>query len=463
MIENKKLADSNYQLYAQAITEANLLIKEREETFASIMEAIEQLEESRITFSKALLEKQLKITNTIANLYAQSSSGILLIVSKADTKIDFEKAFCISPEYADPFALLQYIPCKKYKLIEQLTTDSNSINEQEESKSIIKEFFINLQNKDTIAVEDVGAVNEELKEAKARYEFALLLEQLATGPLVVDIRCYNLLLELSNVLLTEFKKCKDENYGVLESILTISRRIFTSNIHKKEFLYLEVIKHEIWQDISIWDKCIDYIINTKLELLKNKEQHGKKKFSKLFTKMKTVLGFKSTKIAPKVMTEEDECGVWKYANNTLNQFGYHLSSSHINIKEALLLYKEYGNKYGIPNDRIAEHELDLRSYQQLPSLYKKKKEMYYKRFISRYKKYVKKKPFLFSIAIKFIGDKITLRNILILNKLIYKKLKLSIFRQVLIRLNIKVSIEQRLNIWSQILNLVKLLISNREI
>eukprot|EP00826_Nyctotherus_ovalis_P034022 TRINITY_DN2788_c0_g1_i3.p1 TRINITY_DN2788_c0_g1~~TRINITY_DN2788_c0_g1_i3.p1 ORF type:complete len:628 (-),score=156.05 TRINITY_DN2788_c0_g1_i3:882-2765(-) len=457
MVEAKKVADQKYQVYIQATTDTNSLIKEREDSFISVMEAIEQLEESRLNFSRTLLAKHLHTTANIASLYVQSSATLSSALSKIDSKVEFDREFNKSIKSEKAFDILRYIPSKQYQGLnagEQLSTEeSNSMSELEESKGIIKEFLHNLQHGKIME----QGVTEQLKEDKSRHEFALLLEQTVTGPLTVNEDIYEVILKYCNVLLDEFAACKDNNCTVLESILASSRRIFNKCPHKKEFLYLEIIKHKIWRDIEVWRKLIDHSIDIKLRHVKGiggKEMHGRQKFGKLFSKMKTAFGFKSAKITPKLMNEEDEAVIWKLVINVLSHFAYYLSSSCIEFSSMIALCKDYEATYGIPGDRMAELELDLKACQALPQLYEKKKDKYYRRFVGRCKKYGKKKPFLLSMTIKFIGEKSTLRNLLLLNRMMYSKLKIPIFRQVLVKLRAKMDIRHRLSIWSQILNTV---------
>ena len=113
---------------------------------------------------------------------------------------------------------------------------------------------------------------------------------------------------------------------------------------------------------------------------------------------------------------------------------------------------------------MAELELELNRCQQLPVITGKKKDIHLKRFIAKCKKYGKKGPYILGMVVKYVDDKLTLRNMLLLNKIIYSKIKICVFRQVLINLSVKMSIPARVQIWAQILDVViflyKLLISH---
>lgn len=499
-IKLRKDCENLYKNFTESANYANSLIEKSEKMYTDLMESMEQIEESRSAFTKTLLAKHLKFTEEIASAYKSKIDSMNSAISKIDggndlrlflgeildskqtTFVPIEMVnFPIKESETDLMGSEQELggETDSTKSIGDLLEDYfarpapvSLASHKEEAKISFEEAFINLQDGKNLTLEQKVTIIEKLNTPTGRQTFCQLLSQLTNNLIIVTENSYQSVLEFCNHLLTEFVTNRDNNYDILQTILIASRKILADFGDRKEFMYQQLVKHGIWQEMDVWKILIDSSIKYKITQAKEIRARQKKRdqskipekpvsFANLFGKVKDVVAFGVAKILPQTSAEAEfeasddfEILVSRAALNVLNIYSYYLSTPYIKLERVLRLYRNYVKEYNIPDDKMVELELELRRCQNTPINNGRKKETHLKKFIAKCKKYGKKGPYILSMCVKFIGDKQTLRNLLILSKLVYEKIKIPVFRQVLMGLNIKISIQARVKIWSQILDVV---------
>jgi len=442
-----------YELYKEyniSVSTANSQIRRHEKDFISLVESIEGIEESRISFSVTLLTKYFRFIDHIVSLYSLKSQSIKSAISRM--QYQFPGINKLSPDY--PFTLIKQLshnfPVHSLKgdtSGESFKSDTEFF--KEESKNALETLFDGLQGGEQITADDKLNAIDWMSTMEARGYFASMLKAFSLEFPVLSKEDYQTILELCNYLLTEWIAKNDNNVDILNNLLLASRGILKQTDGTKEFLYTQLIRHGIWQENDIWRKLIDKSIKVRISHIKmtqDKKAQGRS-LAGLFSKMKSAVTTGMTKMIIKEDTSESLES--KGAISVLSHFCYYLSNPAIDINKIIKMYKDYANAYDISQKRFGDLKIELMRCQKEPSSVLDKVKEHFKRIESKNKKYGK--FFILSSVVKYLGDKITLRNLLLLNKKSYKVLKIKVFRQVLMKLDIKISIGNHMKIWEQIL------------
>jgi len=450
-----EIAES-YKKYAHTTAKANLVIKKQEKTFMLVIAEIERMESNRIELTKNLLMKHLKLLDQLAKTLISNTQHIESEILKISSKMSLQKSF-FNDHLFHPIMRIPYINCdtpqKKTRKNIPLFLHSEStpkllrnnkwgsfLDSSRNNVDLAKIFDTIKDNRYFTEKERANLANL-FNSSDAFIQFSNLLDKLATNPIILKRKAHQSLIEVYNTFLTNYTKNRENNPRVLNSILLASRKIMNE---EKEFLYSEIFSHYIWQDMELWRRIIDDEIEIECTKEVNKKTN---KLGDFFNKMKTAVTNGMAKILQAGNIESSN----KSAIDVLNTFTYYLSNPCINTGKVLKLYKEYGRKYGISKERLSEFELDLRQCQRLSV---KLHRHLYKEKIKKAERYGNERIHILAISVKFIGNKIILRSLLLLSRSVNKMMRVKIYRQVLIKMNVKMNIRQRLKIWLQILDLV---------
>jgi hypothetical protein len=474
--EARRETYESFQNYCLSVKEGNALIKKHENNFFFIVNSIEDIEESKNEFYKQLLLKYTKFIDQVIAMYTQRSKGIKGFLSKAAYRPDIKSHLRnFSSTTKDPFLFLYRVkfnftsPSYEMTKLKIPLPEKHSLTDdlyyKTEYDCILTKAFNSLKAGNSFTPEEKTDIIERLKSPKDRMQFSTFLQHFtATSQVVISEPEAKSLLELCNHLLDESLEKKEISPYVLNELLNASRKIIVKLEDCKKSLYSYLIKHNIWKEIDIWKLLIDdsirakieYIKERKAEKMKNEEAEGG--IVGIFSKVKNTVSVGVSKILPEGIIGSDSIQ-WESVLDILSQFCFYLSTPRLDFNSILNMYIGYIKEYSIPKVVLRDLVLKLMKCQKTPNC-SITKDVYINNYTVKGQMYQKKKAFALSLAIKYINDKVILRSILLLSKFLNTKLKVKVFRQVLIHLKIKVSVQQRISIWTQLLNIVRVY-SNR--
>ena len=200
---------------------------------------------------------------------------------------------------------------------------------------------------------------------------------------------------------------------------------------------------EIWKDINVWKNIINISIEEKYNIFRRKEE---RKLLRLKNNDKEAM---QNIITPKIPLKIDN-----EILIILTDFINHLIDFKIDIKEIENIMDEFSKKYSLSKFHYFEIKINLIIFKTNNII----KEKYKSKILKCSDKLLKRTDndkILSSIilSIKYM-NKMTLRNILILNKNSYKVLKIHVFKYLLTRSKYTIPVSLHYQIWKQILNIV---------
>ncbi len=147
------------------------------------------------------------------------------------------------------------------------------------------------------------------------------------------------------------------------------------------------------------------------------------------------------------------------AAQVLNQYVFYFSNLHVKFEKAKELLRHFGEAYGVDLEKIYEMELSLKASQP----FRRPEEVLYHEQRSEAIKAKHKRRLAkcgdskvclcMNLALPYVADPRTLRNLLLLSRKLYFGLKHRIFSRVLMGLGSRLSLPARTQIWLQILGL----------
>ena len=460
MRELRSITYSAYLNYSQAVANGNILLKDYEIHFLSIIASIEITEKNRNEYYKQTITKYLAHIDKLIAIYTQKAKLIKGEIQKIGLNLGLKAYFeSLSQSVRNPFMPMV---CDNYNFmsptLEMANTnfdfprkDPNEVNSLEDKEYFTIEFkcslkiFFNKFNEGIIQQEEVKDILNHLSIPKDRFTFSLFLNGFNDNELILNETQYQVLLELCNHLMTKY--LHEENPNTLNLLLEASRKIVVKTEEVKQPFYLQLVNHKIWQDIGIWKRLIDAAIK---DMLANKTRKVKEKKGFLGTFKKAV----TTNVSKLIPGSKGE--IKEVTLEVLQQYCYYLSTSKIELRRVSELYKSYLHEFTTPKLILIDLVTKLMKCQKNPMNNIKLKDVFVNKFKKRCEKYETKGCFALSLAVEYINEKGTLRNMLLLSKYLYKMLRGKIFRQVLVKLNYKITLQQRLKIWIQILDIVSL-------
>eukprot|EP00826_Nyctotherus_ovalis_P042724 TRINITY_DN4439_c0_g2_i2.p1 TRINITY_DN4439_c0_g2~~TRINITY_DN4439_c0_g2_i2.p1 ORF type:complete len:422 (-),score=71.13 TRINITY_DN4439_c0_g2_i2:857-2122(-) len=417
------------------------------------------MERDCVEFNKSLLIKHFKLVDQVARCCIDKTQCVEAEVLKVSSKVSLKK-WLLNDTLFQP---ILRIPCsnteisRSFTLLHSESTSKLFKKNSSEEIELDEVFNIIKNNKSFTAKQRTGIANL-FNSPDACIKFSAQLDKFTAAPTLLPGKAYQSLTEACPLLLASCTKRKDANPQTLNTVLQASRKVVNE---QKEFLYTQIAYHYIWQDVEVWRKIIDFAIEREAGGAKEagkKAEQGNNKLGDFFNRMKDAVSIGVNKILQATHLNGGDAASTKSAIHVLNNFCYYLSSPSINIGKVLKLYEEYGRRYNISKERLDEFKLDLCQCQRLSAkLYIRQDEGN----IKKAGRYGNRRIHILARTTKYIADKKTLRNLLLLSRSVNKMMRVKVFRQVLINVNLNVTIKQRLSIWFQILDLVILVVSIR--
>jgi len=438
--EKKDKMYSTMEEYRQSLDLYNKMVDDKLKEYGTLAEIMLQLDENRIEQVKTVLKKHTQWLELIAKCFINRTASFELAIDSIDPRYDTD-SFITENESHNLNTLFFPLRYEKYlyknPAIESFETFPGN-------SSPLRIDFDNgiaiLTASGTVSLEQKTRLIEHLHKSEGREIFGEILANITQPLYISSINALKELGELINYMLNIYMMNKLSNYEILLVVINASRNIYTKVNGKVQFLYLVVSRNSIWKDINLWKELINFSINQSTEdMQSDRESTPKSKTKKgLMIKFRSALNKMFVKEDTK--TREKDWGNKKVmssvAFNVLVQYAIFLANYHVSILNAKHLVLYYGKKYEVEPSKIKEVELDLMTLQHLPKI---KKESKGNSKVNAIKK-----------AIPYIKDKNLLRNILLINKETYNKVKAKVYRQVLNTFN--VTLDVRKEIWEQLFN-----------
>ena len=477
-MESKEATDRLYLNYKNAVKDGNAIIHKQEKEYNNLIQSIERIERARIELGKTLIIRHYKYINQLARIHIDKQQIIESSIQKINTKVTLQPLFKPNENPFLPLSYTKYIPepiiqnSNVTNLLELLdfdfvnpispeptTADTTTFTNKSTESLTLPQVFNKLKSGIGLTSEESENVGNLLNTSEGCLEFVGLLSKFTRYPITLKGEAYQSLSSCCYYLLTSCLNSGEVDPYVLNIVLEASRQVALALEDEKEFLYLQIVQHSIWQSIDVWRAVINSAIENRIscnkEISKKKEVKDKSKFRDMFNKVKgAVTGGVSILLQTKD-TEEDvsvyDTTVWRGTLYVLNSFCYYLSTPYIDQNQVIQLYREFAKKYNIPKEKLRELEQELGKCQ---NELKDRAVTKCIRKLKQRKKYCKPELHILAMTIKFINNKILLRHILTLGKNANRVLKLKVYRQVLVRLNLNLSLKLRIEIWSSLLNIV---------
>ena len=458
MLDLKLITEGDFGDYKNDVERANKLIRVKCTECHNLIESMLQLEEGRIEFEKEVIQKNLKSAENIAQTYIDKINSINTVLDCVNSSSDI-KLFLNSFSNTRANSLFSAIDCYKVRLeLENMDPSLGTSNERGvgDMKKIIIEGIRTLLNGDTLSLEQKAMVIEQLHKPSGKEMLANVLFTIKQ-PKQVDSEVFKVFTELLTCLLTAFMLDKDSNNNVLMAVLSSSRMIYTKIEGKIRYLFIDLIRHGIWQEIDRWKSLIKNCIErkvkeTRIVVLQQKIDMETKDKRGLLKKLKNTYLFNVKRIPES--DEEMYKIVSSSAEQVLDLFVFHFANLRINFFQAHRLLKHFGSTYGLSNLKMHKLGLSLKAAQPLLT----EDIDYPKEFAAQRKVERKLRKFdgshlLFCIGqcIPFVSCGKDLLSLLLISKQSYHVMKIPIFKHLLLELNVDISTTQRVQIWEQVI------------
>lgn len=483
-VELKEATERLYLKYKNAVKSGNAVIHRQERECGVLVQSIEGIEKARIELGKSLIAKHYKCISQLAKLHIEKSQSLENSVHKVNPKVALQPLFKPGENPFLPLSCAVYTAesfsggqtGKTGNLLEDFdfdytgpsdvvesTVDTNanaSASLFEDCQLNIVEAFAKIKSNKGLAMEERASIMSQLNSSESRSEFIEQLTKFTKHPISLKEEAYYSLSSCCYHLLTAYANSKEPDAYALNVILAASRQVTFSAEGEREFLYTQIVQHNIWQRMDTWKAVIRFAVenriayNREVSGRKSEKSKDKSKLRDMFNKMKGAVTGGVAKMLQAKDTEEvaeDDSAVWRGALYILNLFCYYLSTPYINLKQILRLYQELGKQYNVPKDKLSELKQELAKCQ---NELKDRPASKCIRKLKQRKKYTSPTFHILAMAIKFIEDKAVLRSILILNKRASRVLRLKVYRQVLVRLGVELPLKERLQVWGRVLDIV---------
>jgi len=481
VIEKKTKHDQDQEKYKNSVSESNKTLELKMKEYDTLGETLLQLDESRVGLMKSLLTKHVKYMEQIAQSFISKITNMKNIIECINAQSDTELFVSENENLAlNPlFIPLEYEPYAyknpEIEAVGPVPAKLKGPPEESKGNDVIRlafeEAIICITDAKALTIEQRTMLIEYLHKNEGREAFADILSNISRPMCINSIESFRNMSEIVNYLLNTYMMDSVPDDEILTIVINVSRLVYCIVDGKKQFLYSAIYTNSIWQDIARWRELINLAIQQKVEELQETAMRRKAMMNQnlispeskksIIRRFKKAFGgiFASPEKEPAIKQElNDKKLISSAAMNVLFYYTAILVNYRVKTNEAKMLVRYFGKMYGVEKIKLCEAELDLMILQPLHSVNLKTnmKEKWVKvqeKIDRKYKGNLK--AMILAKTIKFINDKQTLRNIMLLSKEIKEIIRIPIFKQVLAKLQLKMPIKIRGQIWSQILETSK--------
>ena len=453
VIKQKQKTEELMSKYLNLLNNTNKVIEEKAKENEKIAEAMLQLDEGRIEMLKLVFEKFVRYIEELGNTFIARAKSARSAIKSIDA-LDDIKVFVSKNENQPLSFLLIPLDYEKYNYRNPYLEKANLMeevgkkrlkNDNEDSDDIrlaYEQAIISLIEDKPLLLEEKTKLIEHLHKKKGRKVFSELLATITEPVFVSSKESFKNIGQLINYMLNIYLMEQEYDYEALLAVLNTSKNIYSIIDGKNKFLCSLIESNEIWKDIERWKGAIELSIR-KQTLEFDKPNKGivnrfKNAFGQVFTSPDQEEKKENSRIAANVIS------------GILSKYATLLGMFHIDSEEAKTILREFAFKYKLDSVRMCDVELSLKSLQPLSlnSIEQVCGDAGIKR-LSKYKK--NEKVLLLALAIPYIENKETLRNVLLLNTEIYKEIKNTVFKYVLKLYSLPMN--TRAQIWMQLLDI----------
>ncbi|CAG9332307.1 unnamed protein product [Blepharisma stoltei] len=326
--------------YEKSVIEMNECLDEYENVMPSIMEALQQSEESRIIFVKSTLERYSKQYAKYENGVWETIEELNAVVGNINSEMDirvFVEANRSKDEINKREEFLSYEAWKKInqntdinKPEYQLAIDETDQIQDNELVKIVLSHLIPQNSRESPARSSLSEdsnidsnyyvkLSELLHTCNGRDLFCDMLDSWKSNGFLQS-RKITQLAALIKSMLTSMMTDDDEDPITFWKIVVLSHEYYTEDSGKKrKYLSQFINSHTIWNEASRWIQAIGCAIQTKLEADKaSLEKSRKRKRKGLFNSLKKLANNALKKDVP------EERAIKSAAFMIISQFNYHM-------------------------------------------------------------------------------------------------------------------------------------------
>ena len=342
----------------------------------------------------------------------------------------------------------------------------NKNHKKDKDFEILKGIFIKLLNDNKVDNFDdlCPKILEIFHVSHGRKLLNSILEKISTNIILQKQESFDQISIIINYCLNAYLLEKDTDNILLFNILIISRFIiYKSSEGKKIALFKKIKEHQIWQEQERWVPILDDLLKVKIPLFKianenikknNQDALSKRKLSNRGSKLLNSI----TSIFSKNRQEEEEFELSKknFVYDTLANFSYILSLTHLSKEQCFFILFQIGTKYSLISQKITDLFLEYSSNHQISD----------KDSPIKIKKHSNKNEgvnVIINNCILFVSQKSTLLSLLLLSKKIKHNFTIKIYKHLLFRINNPIKLEDKLKIWDIIIDINSINIGNYEI
>jgi len=421
--------------YKETLRTSNTIIEEKMGEHKILTAMMLQYDEERVATLKALFRNYKEALNKLEGIFHQLANIIKDIIDVK--RIDDADSLINSYNEQSTDSLFLPLEYEKYPYTK------NTLGILEDDIKIVKGHIKQENTLDDIANKvAISLVNPKVKisigmKADVIKSKELLIEKLIYFEEEIEVLSmdsFNNMGDIINCILNEYRKENIFNPWNILVVIDASNKFYFKKKEKKIYLRSLIASNLIWQYKKLWYNIIQNEIDRKVENdhveLVSYEDKVKKKNKAKVGKIVNV----REEAKHKVMSLKNPYDI-------IRKYSILLPSLYVNSNLSKELIRHFGKVHKIDLERVFRTELAISVLKPLLFPQSLKKHS-----ITNYNT----KTIAITLCIPYVKDKLTLRDILLLNKDIYNKTKKQIFKRILEEN--KLSKRIRGYIWSQILN-----------
>eukprot|EP00826_Nyctotherus_ovalis_P036575 TRINITY_DN3257_c0_g6_i2.p1 TRINITY_DN3257_c0_g6~~TRINITY_DN3257_c0_g6_i2.p1 ORF type:complete len:723 (-),score=163.69 TRINITY_DN3257_c0_g6_i2:91-2238(-) len=251
---------------------------------------------------------------------------------------------------------------------------------------------------------------------------------------------------------------RDKNNSLmLATVLNLCENVHTKVDGRQQYLFTEVHRNGVWKEVDTWKELIQITLYEKVKVAKVMEirrivTSKKGTLKKFVNKFKAFVGNShndTTEIKKAMEGKERETIIW-----ILKKFASYFINLKVDLDTAKKILTHFGKLYKVQHSVLKEmiNAIDG-SWIFVGNLSYHKECAAWRRTESKVKKCGDSvKCFGLKLSLAYVSDLVTLRNLLAVSKKVHDALKVFVYRQLLLKLNVCISLSQRVQIWEAILN-----------